>query len=83
MKVRVSDVPILSCFIQGKKEKKKVAEDKILTVSRGKVSTRKLKGDPQVELTTCSLEMLGLGMAKHPETIVEIGDGNPLRRRKV
>ncbi len=82
MKVRASEVSIGSCFLQGRSLKKKVADDKALTVKNGKASTRKLKGDPEVELTGCPLEMLGLGMSRHPEVIVEIGDGNPLRKRR-
>lgn len=83
MKVRTSEVAVGSCFIQGRAVRKKTAEDKAATVkSSGKVSTRKIKGDPEVELTTCPLNMLGVGMRRHPETIVQIGDKNPLRRRK-
>lgn len=82
MKVRMSDVNVGSCFFQGKTLKKKVADDRALSVSGGKVKTRKMKGDPKVVETTCPLEMLGLGMPRHPEMIVEIGDGNPFRRRR-
>lgn len=82
MKLRISEIPIFSCFLQGRKTKKKVDDDRVLSVKNGKVSTRKQKGDPEVELTTCPLEMLGLGQSRHPETLIQIGDGNPLRRRK-
>lgn len=82
VKVHVSEVGVGSCFFQGKKLKKKVADDRALSVTNGKVRTGKVKGDPKVVATTCPLEMLGLGMPRHPEMIVEIGDGNPLRRRR-
>jgi hypothetical protein len=82
MKVRLGEVMSGSCFFQGKKLKKKVDDDRVLSVKNKKVSTRRVKGDPEVELTNCPLEMLGLGMPRHPETIVEIGDGNPLRNRR-
>lgn len=82
MKVQISDLFVGSCFFQGKKLKKKVSDDQVLSVNKGKASTRKLKGDSKVTPTTCPLEMLGLGMPNHPEMIVEIGDGNPLRRRR-
>jgi hypothetical protein len=83
MKVRASEVSIGQCFLQGRSLKKKTADDKAITVKNGKVSTRKLKGDPQVELTYCPLEMLGTGMSpRHPETMIEIGDGNPLKKRR-
>lgn len=81
MKIRVSDVPPLSCFFQGKKLRKKLEDGKIATVTKGKVRSRFPKGDPEVELTGCPLEMLGIGMKNHPETLVQIGDGNPLRRK--
>lgn len=83
MKVRTSEVPVGNCFLQGRVTRKKTDDDKALSVKpSGKVSTRKIKGDPEVEMVSCPLSMLGLGMRRHPETIVQIGDGNPLRRRK-
>lgn len=82
MKVRVSDVAVGQCFLQGRSVKKKVADDKASIVKNGKVRSRKIKGDPEVEQTSCPLEMLGIGMSRHPEMVVEIGDGNPLKRRR-
>lgn len=82
MKVRLGEVMAGSCFLQGKKLKKMTDDGRVLSVKNKKVSTRRVKGDPEVELTSCPLEMLGLGMPRHPETIVEIGDGNPLRNRR-
>lgn len=83
MKIRTSEVPVQSCFMQGRTLRKKVADDKASTRSAmGKVSTKKIKGDPEVDLVSCPLSMLGVGMRRHPETIVQIGDGNPLPRRK-
>ena len=82
MKVRLGEVMAGSCFFQGKKLKKMTDDGRVLSVKNKKVSTRRVNGDPEVELTSCPLEMLGLGMPRHPETIVEIGDGNPLRKRR-
>ena len=83
MKVRTSEIPVGSCFLQGRSVRKKTSDDKAATIkASGKVSTRKIKGDPEVEMTSCPLSMLGVGMRRHPETIVQIGDGNPLPRRK-
>ena len=84
MKIRTSEIPVGNCFLQGRVTRKKTDDDKALTLKKpsGKVSTRKIKGDPEVEMVHCPLEMLGLGMRRHPETIVQIGDGNPIRRRK-
>lgn len=82
MKVRLGEVMAGSCFFHGKKLKKMTEDGRVLSVKGKKVSTRRAKGDPEVELTSCPLEMLGLGMPRHPETIVEIGDGNPLRKRR-
>lgn len=83
MKIRTSEVPVQSCFLQGRTLRKKVADDRAATRSvSGKVSTKKIKGDPEVELVSCPLGMLGVGMRRHPEAIVQIGDGNPLRRNR-
>jgi hypothetical protein len=82
MKVRVSEVPVFSCFLQGKSTKKKVSDDRASTIKRGRVRTGKIKGDPEVTHVSCPLEMLGIGMPRHPETVVEIGDGNPFRKRR-
>jgi hypothetical protein len=83
MKIRTSEVPVGSCFMQKNSLKKKVAENKA-TVRKmsGKLSTRKIKGDPEVEQVTCPLEMLGVGMRRHPETMVEIGNTKPSKRKK-
>lgn len=83
MKVRVSEIAVGNCFIQGKKEKKKVGDDKCSTVAmNGRVSTRTIKGDPEVEYTTCSLKYLAVGLRRHPEAVVQIGDGNLLKGPK-
>lgn len=84
MKMKVNDVPVHSCFLQGRTLRKKISENQVSTRNQlsGKVSTRKIKGNPDVEYTQCPLEMLGVGMRRHPEAVVEIGDGNPLKKRK-
>lgn len=81
---KFTDLPDGACFL-GKDGtiKKKVAERKALVVKdNGKVNTRKVKGNPDCEQTICPLRYLGVGLRKHPDMMVEIGDGNILERRK-
>lgn len=85
MKMKFSELAMGSCCIHGKNQeiKKKVGEHKALMVrDNGKVSTRKVKGDPDVDSAICPLRYLGVGLRKHPDTVVEIGDGNILARRQ-
>jgi hypothetical protein len=80
---RLSELADFSCFKRGKKVQKKVEGGRVVSVGKnGKVSTRKQKGDPKVEYIGCPVNLLGVGMRKHPETVVEIGDGNILKRRR-
>lgn len=80
MKIPLSQVPVGDCFIQGRKMRKKVADGKALSISgRGRQTTRSVKGDPMVEQRGCELKFLGAGMRKHPETLIQIGDGNILK----
>ncbi len=80
MKVRTSEISVGQCFRQGRVVRKKVEDDKAVTRSlSGKVSSRKIKGDPEVEITQCPLNMLGVGLRRHPETVVQIGDPKPRR----
>lgn len=83
MKIRLSGVPVGTCFTDKHGERKKVAERKVAKVrANGRVSMRKIKGDPEVEPTPCSLRLFGVGLARHhPQEMVEIGDGNPLKKR--
>lgn len=81
MKVRFSDLTVGSCFAQGRKRKlgKKTDDGKITTVGKGgRVNTRVVKGDPEVEPEPCPLKYLGVGQRGHPDVVVEIGDGNIL-----
>lgn len=82
MKIRLSGVPIGTCFTDKNGERKKVAEKKVAKVrANGRVSMRKIKGDPEVEPTPCSLRLFGVGLRRHPDVMVEVGDGNPLKKR--
>jgi hypothetical protein len=85
MKVRLSEVPIGSCYL-GKKSQilKKVDEGKASTIAlSGRVSTKRTKGDPEVEMIeACPLKYLGIGLRRHPDLVVEIGDGNILKKRR-
>lgn len=87
MKVRLKDVPVGSCYLQGrgKEIKKKLSDGRAVVVGlNGKEKYRKLKGDPQVDLMpACPVDYLGVGLRKHPEQVVEIGDGNILKRRRL
>lgn len=85
MRVRFTEIPVGSCFTHGKSQdvKKKVDEKKMLVIKdSGKVSTRKMKGDPEVDATNCPLRYLGAGLRKHPEVLIQIGDGNILAPKK-
>lgn len=83
MKIHLSQIPVGDCFLQGRTVRKKVDDGKALSIgARGRTSTRKVKGDPEVEILTCPLKFLGAGMRKHPEAIIQIGDGNILKDRR-
>lgn len=83
MKIKLSNIPMMGCFTDKRGEKKKVGERKIASVKKnGRVCMRKIKGDPEVEPTPCSLRLFGVGLRKHPDMLIQVGDGNPLRDRK-
>jgi hypothetical protein len=84
MKVRLSSLAVMHCFVgKGGALRKKVSGGRIASVgSKGKVSYKKVKGDPEVEPAPCDLRLFGVGYRKNPETVVQIGDGNILRREK-
>jgi hypothetical protein len=84
MKIKLSDLPILNCFVNSKGEmKKKVGDRKVATVAMsGRVKTRKVKGNPEVEPSPCSIRLFGVGLRRHPDIMVENGDGDLLKKRK-
>lgn len=87
MKVRLSNVPAGSCYLHGRGSavKKKLEDGRWVAVSEGtgKTRYRKIKGNPEVEMIeACPLRYLGVGLRRHPETVVEIGDGNLLKRKR-
>jgi hypothetical protein len=86
MKVHLSGVPVGSCYLHGRgvDVKKKLGDGRsVIVTEAGKTRYRKLKGDPQVEMIeACPLRYLGVGLRRHPDAIVEIGDGNILKKRK-
>lgn len=83
MKVRVSELPEGSCFLQGGATWKKLEDGKKVKVGSGRrVRTRRLRGDPEVEPRPCPLGLLGVGLRRHPEAVVEIGDGNILKEKR-
>lgn len=76
MKVTLSELPVGSCFLQGKGKtiKKKIEGEKTATVAmNGRVKTRKVRGNPQVEPVPCTLRLFGVGLRRHPDQVVEIG----------
>lgn len=83
MRMKFTEIPVGSCFVAKNGQiKKKVSEKKACIVKdNGKVNTRKMMGDPDVDQTVCPLRYLGVGLRKHPDLVVEIGDGNILERR--
>lgn len=85
MKIKLSGLPVGSCFIGKNGEmKKKVAEKKVAKVNElsGKVSMRKVKSDPEVEPSPCALRYLGVGNRMHPDMLIQIGDGNPEKGKR-
>lgn len=84
MKIRFTELPVGSCFLDTKGDmKKKVADTKMAVVlGSGKVSTRKVKKDPEVDPSPCELRYLGVGLRRHPDLVVEIGDGNTIKGRR-
>lgn len=85
MKLRLSEVPVGSCYTAGKSKKvlKKIEDGRAASIGLGgRVSMRATKGDPDVDLIeACPLKYLGVGLRRHPDVVVEIGDGNILRPR--
>ena len=80
MKIRLSELSAGSCFLRGRKGKveKKVEGDRIASRGKaGKVRTRPVRGDPEVQSVSCPLWAIGIGMRHNPSEIVEIGDGRP------
>lgn len=85
MKVKFSGLSVGSCFTggRGKGVRKKVEDAKYATVGRrGKVRSRDQNGDPDVDAVPCPLRYIGVGMRGHPDAVVEIGDGNPNKKRR-
>ena len=85
MKVRLSGLPVWSCFSgkNGSLEKKLEGGRTARIGPKGKVKYRKTKGDPEVEPQPCDLKLFGLGHRRNPEAVVQIGDGNLLRPGKL
>lgn len=85
MKIHFSELVVGSCFIHGRKRRlgKKVEDGKASSVGKsGRVNTRAVKSDLEVEPEPCPLRYLGVGLRRHPDQMVEIGDGNILHPRK-
>jgi hypothetical protein len=77
-KVRLSDIAPGTCFKQGKTEKKKLSDGRVVSVDakkRTRFSTP--KNDPLVSVVSCNLSLIGTGLRKHPEYMVEMGSGRP------
>lgn len=84
MKVPFKELLVGSCFIGKKGEiTKKVSDNKasIVNEESRKVKTRKIKETAEVEPAICPLGLLGVGLRRHPDVVVEIGDGNPFRKK--
>ena len=82
LKVKLSELPAGSCFVNGRKKtvRKKLADGRVVVVGKGgRVRTRDVKGNPTVSPTSCPLKYIGVGLRRHKETVVEIGDGRPKR----
>lgn len=83
MKIPLSHIPVGGCFLQGKKIRKKVGDDRVASFGLGgRVKTRKTTANPDVEQASCPLRFLAVGLRRHPDVIVEIGDGDILKRER-
>ena len=78
MKTRLSQLQPGDCFKQGRTLKKKLSDGRVVWATpKGKVRTVTPKNDPVVSQTSCDLSMIGLGLRKHPEIMIEMGNGRP------
>lgn len=85
MKVKFSDLPVGSCFCRSRSRRmeKKTGDGEIAYAMKGrKAKLRREAGDPEVAPKPCPLRMIGVGLRRHPDAVVEIGDGRPFNRRK-
>lgn len=85
MKMKFSDLPDQSCFLGKNGEMKKKVAGKKVAIRResdGRISMRKMRGNPEVDDCACSIGLFGVGLRRHPDMIVEIGDGNTLKRNR-
>lgn len=78
MRGRISELSPGTCFKQGKTTKKKLPDGRVVSVNaKGKVRIVTPKTDPVVTSVSCDLTMIGLGLRKHPELMIEMGNGRP------
>ena len=85
MRAKFSEIAPGTCFTggRGKGVRKKTEDGRQASVGKGgKVRSRGLKGDPDVEPTPCPLRLIGVGMRGHPDQVVEIGCGKPREKRR-
>lgn len=81
IKLRLSELPEGSCFLKGrgKTVHKKSRNGRTVSVGKGgRIRARAERRDPFVRpLSSCPLNLIGVDMVKHPESVIEIGDGRP------
>lgn len=84
MRVRVSEIPPNQCYRKpgSRTLRKKLADGRIVEIGRDRrVKYRKERGDPVVEIESCPLRFLGVGLRHNPEIMVEVGSSKPRRIR--
>lgn len=72
---KLSDLAPGTCFQYGRKRTlaKKLDDDHVAVIGKkGRVRTRKRKGNPSVEPVACPLGYIGVGL-RYPEQVVEMG----------
>jgi hypothetical protein len=84
MKARLSELAANQCYrkLGTRKLRRKLADGRVVEIGRDRrVRYRKERGDPVVEIESCTLKFIGVGLRNNPETLIQVGSPKPLRRR--
>jgi hypothetical protein len=77
VKTKFSALESGKCFSRGRRGGvwKKLPDGRMISVSKktGKTLTRVVKKDPNITTVSCPLNLLGTGLSRVPDTLIEIG----------